>query len=256
MKTVRDRVIVSLAMRRSGHHAVLNQVCYQLGRVLHLNNCAKTWMSGIVPIKGRFRLYDGERVIDSGPQSLKQYRSTVGALEFVPNLMYSLEDADVAVNYAKAAEPHRCCTTICVIRDPFNWLASSLQQGGDMTMNMDRRIRLWKKQVLQCLEPESYPYGALVDVNYNKWVLDSGYRENLSRRLGLDFSDIGLDEVLKFGPGSSFDGTALDSRGSQMNVLERYKRFEHDPQYRSLIRDPELISLSERYFAFNPRLDI
>jgi len=252
MKPTRDRVIVALAMRRSGHHAVMNQLCYQLDRVLHLNNCKKTWISGIVPIKGRFRLYENQRVIDTGPQPYKKYRTMIATMEFSPNLMYSLEDADVGVDYSKAVEPHRSRTTICVVRDPFNWLASSLQQGADMAANIERRISLWKKQVSQCLRPDTYPYGHFVDVNYNRWVLDRAYREDLSRRLGLNFSDHGLDEVLEFGPGSSFDGTQLDGKGSRMNVMKRFKRFEHDPRYRSLVNDQELISLSECYFAFNP----
>lgn len=70
----RERVLVVLAMRRSGHHAVVNQMCHQLARVLHLNNCKKTFYFGVLPIKGRCRLYDHHHIVDSGVLSCRQFR--------------------------------------------------------------------------------------------------------------------------------------------------------------------------------------
>ena len=240
-------------MRRSGHHAVINQLCHQLGRVLHLNNCKKTFF-GIVPINGRFRYYDDQHVIDSGVLPYGEYRRMVAPFKGSPNHLYSFEDADIAVDYCKAIDRGCCRTTICVVRDPFNWLASSMQHGNYMVANLKQRIMLWKKQVAQCLMPDCYPYGHLVDVNYNRWVIDRTYREGLSAKLGLTFSDLGLDDVPDFGLGSSFDGTSCDGRGSKMDVLGRYKQFQHDARYRLLVDDRELISLSERYFGFVPDL--
>ena len=244
-----------LAMRRSGHHVVVHQVCHHLGRVLHLNNCKTTLFSGIVPIKGRFRLYDHRGIVDSGVLPRRRFRRMLATTDFSPNVLYSFEDADVGFDHSAAVEPHLDLTTICVVRDPFNWLASSLQHGSYMARDLDRRIERWKKQVVQCLRPESYPFGRFVDVNYNRWVSDRTYREDLSRRLGLPFSDLGIEEVLEFGPGSSFEGTSFDGRGSKMAVLERYKRFEDDARYRLLVDDRELVALSEAYFGFTPESD-
>ena len=245
----RDRVIVALAMRRSGHHAVLNQLCYQLKNVLHLNNCVVTENGRSAPKRGRFRLYNDGLVMDTGKLPGKErYRFTKA--KFSRNLLYSFENADISIDYSKLVERHHAYTTICVVRDPFNWLASLL--AWRTAARIERRIRLWKKQVKQCLHPETYPHGHFVDVNYNRWVLDRAYRERVSDRLGLDYSELGLNEVLKFGVASSFDGTSFHGRGSEMKVLERYKCFEHDEQYRSFFKDRKLITLSERYFEFNP----
>jgi len=82
--------------------------------------------------------------------------------------------------------------------------------------------------------------------------LISAEPRQVSDRLGLHYSDQGLNEVLKFGPGSSFDGAQFDGRGPEMKVLERFTSLEHDVLYRSLFEDRELTTLSERYFGFNP----
>ncbi len=251
-RRTRERIIVVLAMRRSGHHAVVNQLCYQIGNVLHLNNCTINRNGTIVPIMGGVRLYDERGVMNTGAQSYEQYFKLMAEIKFMPNMVYSFEDAAISINFPKWVEPHRSYTTVCVVRDPFNWLASSLQHGGRMTDNTALRIKLWKKQVLQCLSPDTYPYGHFVDINYNRWVLDRTYRQQVSDRLGLDYSEEGLNEVLKFGPGSSFDGTQFDGKASEMKVLERWKFYEHDEQYRSYFEDRELIDLSARYFEFNP----
>lgn len=92
-------------------------------------------------------------------------------------------------------------------------------------------------------------------MNHNRRVSARACREVPSRRLGLRFSDLGLEEVLEFGPGSRFEGTSFDGRGSKMAVLERYKRFEDEARYRSLVDDRELVSLSEESFGFTPASD-
>lgn len=40
-----------------------------------------------------------------------------------------------------------------------------------------------------------------------------------------------------------------------MAVLERYKRFEDEARYRSLVDDRELVSLSEESLGFTPASD-
>jgi len=54
------------------------------------------------------------------------------------------------------------------------------------------------------------------------------------------------------GKGSSWDKRTFDGRAQQMKVLERWKCYKNDKRYLELCSDPVLISLSERYFDFNP----
>ena len=251
--TQKEQVLIVLAMRRSGHHAVINQLCYQLGHVVHLNNCiVRGFLRRAYPRSGRFRHYRDGKVYDSGVQSFWQYRRTIAQCSSVPNLVYSFEDVVPSVDYRPFVDPHKSLVTLCVVRDPFNWLASSLQRGQQMTRALKHRIDLWKQQVEQCLTPDRYPFGVFVGVNYNAWVNSQTYRGKLSERLGLAYSEVGRDEVIDFGVGSSFDGKRFDGQASAMPVLERWKAFADDSRYRALVQDTQLVEFSERYFDFNP----
>jgi len=249
----KDRVIIVLAMRRSGHHAILNQLCYQLDNVVHLNNCiTRGFPRRAHPRSGRFRYYKNGEVHDSGIQSFWQYRRAISQLSHVPHLVYSFEDVDPTIDYRPFVAPHKSLLTLCIVRDPFNWLASSLQHGQQMTRDLQHRIALWKQQVQQCLAPNQYPFGSFVSVNYNAWVSSQAYRSKLSERLGLTYSEVGRDEVIDFGVGSSFDGKNFDGKASTMHVLERWKAFVDNSDYCELLRDIQLVEFSERYFQFNP----
>lgn len=126
----REQVWVVLAMRRSGHHAVLNQLCYQLGQVVHLNNCVMGSISRRAwPRSGRIRHYEAGEAHDSGTQSRRRCREALANLRPVPNLVYSFEDADPEIDYRRFVEPHESYRVLCITRDPYNWLASSPKYG-------------------------------------------------------------------------------------------------------------------------------
>lgn len=246
-----DRVYIVLAMQRSGHHAVVNQLCYQIGRVLHLNHCALAPLWGIYPSNGRYRTYDDGRVFDSGPNSVRAFRKQIRSVRRrYDNVLYSFENPRCGPDYVRQAPTHRQAVTICTVRDPFNWIASTLKFGEGVASRLPQRIPLWKAQVEQCLRPETYPGGRFVDINYDRWVTDAAYAPAICERLGLPYTEAGRDEV---NWGSSFDGRRFHGNGSAMAVMDRWRAYEQDSQYRGFFeRDPDLARLSEQYFQFNP----
>lgn len=249
----RQRVLVAVAMRRSGHHAVLNQLCQQFGGVLHLNNCViRGRPRRLHPKTGRFLLYRDWGVRDTRQQGHIRYRLNARLQPWTSSLLYSLEDPDPLLDYRPFVEKHERFTLLCIARDPFNWLASSLKQGGRMVEDLPRRISLWKRHIRLCLDPGQYTDADFVDINYNRWVAERDYREAVSTRLGLTYSETGREEVREFGLGSSFDGTQLDGKASEMRVLERWRGFEDDERFQRLAQAPEIAELSEAYFGFNP----
>lgn len=240
-------------MRRSGHHAVLNQLCYQLDDVVHLNNCVLAGLTRRArPRAGRLRHYRRGAVHDTGPQSVRACEADLARLVDVPNLVYSFEDADSSIDYRRSVAPHRSYTVLCVARDPFNWLASSLRSRHRAGRFLARRVDRWKEHVEQCSRPETYPFGDFVDVNYNRWVAEPSYRVALSHRLGLVYSDRGREEVVAFGPGSTFGGTRFDGRASEMAVLARWRKLVDDPRYRRTLGDVKVRDLARSYFRFEP----
>jgi hypothetical protein len=91
-----------------------------------------------------------------------------------------------------------------------------------------------------------------VDIDFNRWVSQEGYRRTISSQLGLRYLDEGRDEVVDFGEGSSFDGLSLNGRGSDMRVLDRWRELEMDSRYRELVSDHRFAALARSYFGMEP----
>lgn len=194
----RQRVYVVFAMGRSGHHAVLTQICRGMNEVTHFNNCVvRRLRRRIEPRAGRFIQYHGENVTDSGIQPLREYRRAVAVAPPTANAVYSFEEIDISRNVFRYLEPHRRLLVVCINRDPFNWLASRYQKG--VIGNVDRAISCWKKMVRESLGRSRYVKYPIIDVNYNRWFQDLEYRQELNRRLGLSEVVTDVDEVCKFG---------------------------------------------------------
>jgi len=166
-------------------------------------------------------------------------------------------EAEAAHDSWVGASPRR--VDLLVLRDPWNNLASLLRWArGDVhpialesVAAAARRFRDYAREYLgetRLLRREP------TFVSFNRWVAERPYREALAARLGVPFTDAGVDEVARWGPtswGDSFDGTAYDGRARDMALAERFRWAEGDPFYRSLF-DAELVELSERIFGLIP----
>ena len=85
---------------------------------------------------------------------------------------------------------------------------------------------------------------------YNLWFTDEEYRRLLANKLDLSFCPPYPEHVAKAGRGSSFDGLKYDGNAAKMAVLDRWRAFAGDPQYRRIVDRPELADLSESVFHF------
>ena len=132
-------------------------------------------------------------------------------------VIYNFEDTEVLNIPGKK---------LIILRDPFNWIASRLQVG-----LQQHRTHMWKNHVRSNEQK----------IIFNKWFLDRAYRKEVCDMLNLNFTDDGLDEVFWHGS-SSFDGSTFDGKAQEMKVLERYKKWENDKKYLSLI-DEEMKQL-------------
>jgi len=202
-------IFLVFSMKRSGHHAVINWMMAQSKGSRHFNNC-KIKNGVIVSKKGR-RVKNGKHLI-----------------------ICNFEDRPVIA-------PFKNVKYIVILRDPFNLVASRLRSTHPKMGTIMQST--WKQHVKMALKGEP-----VIDVNYNKWFKDVNYRHQLSDKLGLTFTDVGLDKVPKIG-GSSFDGYKYDGRAQQMDVLNRWKPYIHDDRFWREI-DSEMINLSRQYFDF------
>ena len=115
--------------------------------------------------------------------------------------------------------------TIMVLRNPWNLIASHVQ------WKIKRPLYTRKNKVISLWFDYYNEYEAAdKDINfiiYDKWFKDINYRKQISEKLGLEFSDEGLQTVVNIGRGSSFDGIEYDGNAQDMDVLSRYKQVDN-----------------------------
>jgi len=144
---------------------------------------------------------------------------------------------------------------ILVLRDPFNLFASRLKarwsqpKGGRYSQWLDNRaVKMWKSYAQEFLGITTF-YPSAIKIKYNDWFTSQEYRQDISRQLGLPFTDEGLLLVTDDGQGSSFDGVNYNGRANQMQVLDRWKSCMGNKAYLRVFQDEELMSLAGKIFG-------
>ncbi|WP_144062941.1 hypothetical protein [Litchfieldella anticariensis] len=203
----------------------------------------------LMPVAGRVIIYNsGERKVDSGKQGKENVFDFVKKFIFCKEV-YSMEDVD----FKKLS--YRLLNGIAdknliILRDPCNWLASSMKHGKSTPEKLVK-----KKEILKKYLREFYYHGEngkLIFIDYNKFVLSCEYRKELFVKLSLDNfieAEQAMYSIPEFGGGSSFSG--INSTISQEDVFERWMVYRNDKIFSDILRDDELIFLANEFFVEN-----
>ena len=238
-----QRRILIVALARSGYHAIAHWIFSQLdGGCFYLNNCN-------LELQGRgCDRYPPER-----------------------HRAWSFENFDLR-GFAEV-DRTRFDDIILVLRDPYNWIASSLRKGkhcavldeaiaigtrkdyrgrpmthSRWTLSSMSRVDMFR-QYCETAVSSDHPFTAIA--NYNRWVVDREYRRDLAQTLGLRFTDKGRSDVPRQGNGSSFDHRRFHGSAEGMQVLDRWREYAEDARFRELLT-PDLREWSRRLFGFTP----
>lgn len=140
---------------------------------------------------------------------------------------------------------------IVIIRDIYNNLASIIEQ----RKHNRRRINEDSEQMVESWKTHAREYLRITKhlnqptfILYNNWFQNRDYRKNIVKKLGLHFTDMGLEHVPHNGSGSSFDGMTRDTQASTMNVTTRWKHMMQEGVFHDVLNDKELINLNRRIF--------
>jgi hypothetical protein len=241
-----------VGMSRSGNHAIIDWILAQArGRTCFLN-CAEP---GTNPFLTARPLGEAEPAHRANYSSFHLPSESGGAFSRKDLLIHSYEDAFLRrFGDARHEELHDGLVgssarrvDVLIVRDPFNLFASRLASGIG-TVSLQTAGRIWCQHAREFVGLRRHLGNQRVMVSYNAWVSSCEYRESLARRLGLDFDDAAARSVPSTGGGSSFDGTAYDGRAAAMPVLERWRSYRADPEYRSVFT-PQLRHLAARIFG-------
>jgi len=243
-QTINQHEIRVMGLRRTGNHAIIAWIKQQTsGQVMFLNN--------VEPCHSPYRFYH-LHFPDRGYGAAAWGR-------FTPQdwLIYSYEDHDLA----QIGDPryYRChdlyvgksakIFDVLILRDPFNLLASRYKKQYLSVKGAGSVVDLWLQYAREFVGETQYLKNPKVLINYNRWVVDRDYRQAIAQQLGLTFSDAGIDYVGSYGGGSSFDGMALRGQAAQMEVNQRWRHFETDAGYRTLLQNQALFDYSKRIFG-------
>lgn len=262
---VNQKEIRVVGLKRSGNHAIINWIAKQQeGHIKHLNNL----MPGRNPYRFLYEHYP----------KLNLAREVRGQFSQKDCLIYSYENCQLYevvdrefewkhdIYLGKSQERY----DVLILRDPFNMLASELHRqakqskgqgeiinyyfkgkGKNKIQNVDI-IELWISYAKEYLRETQYLNQNKVTINYNLWATNVDYRKEIAEQLKLTFSDRGIQEVRRYGGGSSFEGLERDGQATTMDVLNRWKTLADDPDYRRLMDNPAAFEYSERIFGHIP----
>ncbi len=240
-----------VGMSRSGNHAIINWILSQASGRTCFVNCAEP----------RCNPFTSARPMADGREIVASYRPFCVAAErrgehsHKDLLLVSYEDCFLGPIASEAFERRHeewvgsslRRTDVIILRDPYNLFASRRRSGiGGVTHGAV--LRIWKQHAREVHGIRRYLDRSRVAISYNRWVADRSYRRGLAAALGLEFTDTGLERVPATGNGSSFDGLTYDGCAQVMRTHERWRHFEHDPEFTALF-DDEVHELSRRIFG-------
>lgn len=241
-----DHVFKSFGLQRSGQHLVIEWICRGLQDVSHLNNCGFRRRGATYELRPRF----GRQIVYSGGviRDSRDYPDAA-SLSGHPNAFFSIEDLRLSGPLMKKLDRSHVARTILIMRDPCNWLASSLEHGrsyAEVEVKRDTLIEYLEEAISpgQNLRPDSVP------ISYNEFILSRSYRQDLARKLSLPSfvdAEVALGNVPDFGGGSSFsDG------GGGVRTLSRWTKYSSDTRFHQTLNHPRLIELAMAFFGNPP----
>lgn len=247
-QTVNQTEIRFIGLRRSGNHAILSWIMKQLPQKPYfLNNVA----AGMSPL----RFYHWH-FPDKG------YRGEAwGNFSKKDCLIHSYEDyslREISNRYSHLRHDFWVGKTarsydVLVLRDPFNLLASRLKkQYMDVKTPGASVVSLWLEHAKEYVGESSILRNTKVTINYNAWCKSLEYRQEISKNLNLTFSDAGFGYVSSYGGGSSFDGQSFQGDANKMDIENRWRAFQADEAFCTLVQNDELLHYSNLIFGEIP----
>lgn len=257
------KTYLTIALKRSGQHAIINWLCHHLKSAIHMNDCTFIHKDGkmmIVPSSGRFVYYYNQNKIDSGgmvevesEKPFKAFFEKLKKIEKFDNIIYSFEETSLKSIYLKKFIKHYNPIVLLILRDPYNCLASSFQHhnGQNTLAEMKEKKQKLISYLKQALGIENYLNYPIFTIDYGKWVQHDYYINSLLHKLNIPFyqqAENSVTQIQSFGGGSSFDGTETDYTSLQKQVFERWKIYQNNSDYLDLLNDELLSELALDFF--------
>lgn len=216
-----------LAMKRSGHHAVINWIKAHTRQKLY-NNCCFGWEEKkLLTVRGMNEAINGiANIEDFNYDYWHEYDFMKFPFMLNGKVLIILRSANNWLascyqrKYSKDEEQ----------RDVYKYLFKNyINERKELSPS---RVELYLKQMIMVKDLENNR--SIVSIVFDDWFRDRAYRKYVAFKLGFDLDDE-ADSSIKYvamnGKGSSFDGMKYDLEAYNMNVLGRFEQLKDDKEF-------------------------
>jgi hypothetical protein len=260
-----EKEIHVLGIQRTGQHAITSWITGHMDNTCFINGMTPLRDKGDRACEPPYWYFDLEKMPDfswevSNNEIIRpdQEAIVLGTeyLTFDLRMNPRLEESKKkAAELAGVDEFSKEQYYVMVIRSPYNHLSSILKWKPGWSL-ADRFDKCWINWAKECLNETNVIPEKKVVIQYDKWFTDVEYRKIISEKLGLEFSDRGLNNVMRVGRrkryGSSFNHMEYKGDAQKMKTLDRWKDFEDNPVFQKKMQNEELRELSTRLFGDMP----
>lgn len=251
---INKKEIRVIGLRRSGNHGIIIWLRrHYAEKIWHLNN--------VSPAKNPYR-----QLLEHYPDKEKLRQEAQGIFSRKKCLKYnfrnyildSIINSQCEINHDLYLGKSEVRYDLLILRDPYNMFASICKGQNQSSKNNNYSTtyphnqktigELWLDYAKEFLGETNYLPHKKVIVNYNQWLCNVNYRQNISKNLGLDFCDAGFNVVKNYGGGSSFDGINFNSQAIKMNLLNRWQKFKDNDSYKKMLNQ-DIIKYSQKIFG-------
>lgn len=239
---VNEREYNVLALRRSGHHAIV-------AWLLSMMEGDWVYCNDVRPGQNPFSAHSHYNYFPrSNSLAFDLSFEEAGAFSKKDSLVISTENCHVSEwlrwNTAEVVGRSRMRTGILVLRDPYNNWASLNCAAFPPELDFSSFVSLWKEHARWALDGNGFV------IIYNQWIASEDYNRQLADQLKLNYRPPRSGHIPRFGYGSSFEGIMPNRDATRFN--QRWKRIEMSPEMRNLMMDNEIIGLMRKLFAACP----
>ena len=259
-----NKIVYPFSIERMGHHGIINWMCNHFDEpvvwVNHINTPPIRSKSFVEMFdknhRQKFRFYD--RHVNKNPDVyVNMHHATSKQIQLMPKISLVLSSANLPINQIGSivhndfADQKIC--RIYIIRDVYNCLASQLRvpqfQIRDKVhiyANLMSLIKRYYEHCLSCEQTDDSFY-----ILYNQWFIDKEYRQSIIERMGLEFTDKGLNQRLM---GFEYSVDNKTSRSQDMQVFDRWRQYKDHPFMKRLFQNKELVEMCYEIFKFRPKM--
>ena len=244
MKYMFDEELILFGLKRSGNAAIISFI-------LHLGDKREFTHDHNTHLRVTKKFAKWQR------KNLYYYRKHLNTVENM-NLQEMLKESDEYNRMKKELALKLGCDSfsgtqrnLILLRSPHNNLASlfASRLRGRIDKINDFQY-LWKQYADEVLSITNYLGDSKIVILFDEWFQSENYRKYLSSLLGVEYTDrtdVGINRVIRLG--SSFDGKKYQGKAQQMKVLDRWKKYKDNSEYREiLLGDEDIVERTKEIF--------